>query len=526
MKMQTARRRNGAIGAAFFKPLKTVFVASALVLVASGARAEEAAPAPAIPVEVTDLIDQHFIDYQAEQHVPGLVWGIVKDGELVYFKASGIANMETDKPVSEDSLFSIASMSKAFTALAILKLRDEGKLYLDAPAEYYVPELRGWTYPTTDAPRIRVRDLLAHVSGLVTDNPWGDRQQDMPEETFLEVLKEGVPFSRAPQTAYEYSNFGYALLGQIVTNVSGMPFDEYIRTEIMLPLGMTSTGYDVYAADQDRRALGYRWEEGAYSDEPALGPGVFGAMGGVMTNASDYEKWVAFLLDAWPPRDGPETGPVKRSSVRELSEGLNFPRIYKWDGLEGTEPCHVALTYAMGFSRNAECDLGFTLTHSGGYPGYGSNVLLMPDAGVGIFSFANRTYAAPSRIVRVAALELARAGELEPRSWPVSDALADAYAVAGEVYEQGTLEPATGKLAMNFLLDASIPVRERALADLKEQAGTCDTAAPIKPTGDLSGTFTWTCEKGQFNGWLLLAPTHTPQIQELDLTFIEPAEAP
>lgn len=505
-----------------FSPAKAL-CAGAVLAAALVANAEEAA-APTIPAEVTDLIDQHFTDYQAEQHVPGLVWGIVKDGQLVYFKASGIANLETDTPVSADSLFSIASMSKAFTALAILKLRDEGKLYLDAPAEYYVPELRDWTYPTTDSPRIRVRDLLAHVSGLVTDNPWGDRQQDMPEETFLEVLKQGVPFSRAPQTAYEYSNFGYALLGQIVTNVSGKPFDEYIRTEIMLPLGMTSTGYDVYAVDQDRRALGYRWEEGAFSDEPSLGPGVFGAMGGVMTNASDYEKWVAFLLGAWPPRDGPETGPVKRSSVRELSEGLDFPRVYKWDGLEGTEPCDVAMTYAMGFSRNAECDLGFVLTHSGGYPGYGSNVLLMPDAGVGIFAFANRTYAAPSRIVRKAALELARAGLAGPRAWPVSNVLAETYAIAGEIYGQGSFAPAEGKLAMNFLLDASVPVRERALAELKEEAGTCETDAPIKADGNLSGTFTWACENGQLEGWLLLAPTHTPQIQELNLDFVEAPE--
>ena len=501
-------------------PMKSLLAGSALAMIALGASAEEAAPSPVIPAEVTDRIDARFLDYQTEQHVPGLVWGIVKDGELVYFKTSGVANLETDAPVTADSLFSIASMSKAFTALGILKLRDEGKLYLDAPAEYYVPELRGWTYPTTDSPRIRVRDLLAHVSGMVTDNPWGDRQQDMPEDVFTEVLKEGVPFSRAPQMAYEYSNFGYALLGRIITNVSGMPYEDYIRTEIMLPLGMTSTGYDVHAVDQDRRALGYRWEEGGFSDEPSLGPGVFGAMGGVMTNADDYEKWVAFLLSAWPPRDGEETGPVKRSSVRELSQGLNFPRVYKRDGLDGDEPCAVAMTYAMGFSNNTECDLGFTLTHSGGYPGYGSNVLLMPDAGVGVFAFANRTYAAPSRIVREAALELAKAGEMPARDWPVSAPVAEAYAVAGAIYEQGSFAPADGKLAMNFTMDATIPVRERALAALKDEAGACETGAPFKANGRLSGNFTWTCENGQMEGWLLLSPNHPPLIQELNLSFV------
>ena len=506
--------------AAFLHPMKILLAGTALATAALAASAQEAVTAPAIPAEVTDRIDARFLDYQTEQHVPGLVWGIVQDGELVHFKTSGIGNLETEAPVTSDSLFSIASMSKAFTALAILKLRDEGKLYLDAPAEYYVPELRGWTYPTTDSPRIRVRDLLAHVSGLVTDNPWGDRQQDMSEETFKEVLTEGVPFSRAPQMAYEYSNFGYALLGQIVTNLSGMSYEDYIRTEIMLPLGMTSTGYDVYAVDQDRRALGYRWEEGAYSDEPALGPGVFGAMGGVMTNADDYEKWVAFLLGAWPPRDGEETGPVKRSTVRELAQGLNFPRVYSRDGLENGETCDVAVNYAMGFAVSAECDLGTTLAHSGGYPGYGSNLLLMPESGVGIFAFANRTYAAPSRIVREAALELAGADQLPSREWPVSAVLADAYAAAGEVYTQGSFAPVDGKLAMNFTMDTSIPVRERVLADLKEQAGPCETDAPFKANGHMSGTFSWTCENGQMNGWLLMSPNHPPLIQELNLSFV------
>lgn len=506
-------------------PMKSLLAGSALALLALGAAAEKAAPvssvpAPAIPAEVTDRIDARFLDYQTEQHVPGLVWGIVKDGELVYFKTSGVSNLETEAPVTSDSLFSIASMSKAFTALGILKLRDEGKLYLDAPAEYYVPELRGWTYPTTDSPRIRVRDLLAHVSGMVTDNPWGDRQQDMPEDVFTEVLEEGVPFSRAPQMEYEYSNFGYALLGRIITNVSGMPYEDYIRTEIMLPLGMTSTGYDVYAVDQSRRALGYRWEEGEFSDEPALGPGVFGAMGGVMTNADDYEKWVAFLLGAWPPRDGEDAGPVKRSTVRELSQGLNFPRVYTRDGLEEDETCSVAVTYAMGFAVTAECELGTTLAHSGGYPGYGSNLLLMPEAGVGIFAFANRTYAAPSRIVREAALELASAGELSARDWPVSAVVADAYAAAGAIYAQGSFAPADGKLAMNFTMDTALPVRERALAKLKGEAGPCETDAPFKANGRLSGTFSWTCENGKMEGWLLMSPNHPPLIQELNLSFV------
>ena len=145
-------------------------------------------------------------------------------------------------------------MSKAFTALAILKLRDDGKLTLDALAETYVPEMRGWTYPTKDSPRLRVRDLLSHAGGFVTDDPWGDRQTVLPEADFTRMLRDGVPFTRAPGMAYEYSNFGFALLGRIVTNVSGMPFKDYIEGNIMRQLGMSDTGYDITVSPSDRKS--------------------------------------------------------------------------------------------------------------------------------------------------------------------------------------------------------------------------------------------------------------------------------
>ena len=111
-----------------------------------------------------------------EAHVPGLVYGIVRGGRVEHIGTMGLQELETRRPVTERTLFRIASMSKAFTAMAILKLRDDGKLTLDALAESYVPEMRGWKYPTTDSPRLRVRDLLSHVAGFVTDDPWGDRQ--------------------------------------------------------------------------------------------------------------------------------------------------------------------------------------------------------------------------------------------------------------------------------------------------------------------------------------------------------------
>lgn len=494
---------------------------------ATPACAQVAPPAAAVPPEWQvglAAIDERMLAFQKESHVPGMVWGVVKDGRLMHFTANGVQSLETGERVTGDSLFRIASMSKAFTALAILKLRDEGKLQLDALAETYVPELKAWTYPTSDSPRIRVRDLLSHVGGMVTDDPWGDRQQPMPEAEFTRLLKDGVPFTRAPQTRFEYSNVGYALLGRIVTNVSGKPYDQYIMGEIMRPLGMNDTRYEVRDAPMARTAVGYRWENEAWSPEPVLPHGVFGAMGGVQTSANDYVKWMTFLLDAWPARDGPETGPVKRASVRELSQGLNFPMIVKRPGLEEGQSCSYANTYAMGMNASQDCDLGFALGHSGGYPGYGSNLLLLPDQGVGLFVFANRTYAGPSLTNRLAALELHKAGMLKGRTWPVSGMLAEAHKAVGAMYAAGSVKPGEAALAMNFLLDRSAENWAAEFARLKEQAGECKPETPVilGASGDLDGYFTWTCEKGEMDGNIVLAPTRKVGIQSLRFGFVPP----
>lgn len=498
-----------------------LLVAAALLSAATSpgrALAQTQAIAPAQPPlsleQLVPRVDAHFRRFQEAAHAPGLVWGIVRDGELLHVSAMGVQDLEARRPVDATSLFRIASMSKAFTALAILKLRDEGRLVLDALAEEYVPEMRGWRYPTSDAPRIRVRDLLSHTGGLVTDDPWGDRQQVLPEADFTRMLQEGVPFTRAPGTAFEYSNLGYALLGRIITNVSGRPYDQYIRQEIMAPLGMDATGYDVFASDPAKRALGYRWENEAFAREPDMAHGVFGAMGGVQTNAVEYARWVAFLLSGWPARDGAEEGPVRRSSIRELAEGLNFvsagPRRGSFPG-----DCPQAGAYGKGMSVAMDCDMGLTLGHGGGYPGYGSYVLLLPEHGIGIFAFSNRTYAGPSSTVWDAAVEVHRAGWLTGRPVATSPALARAYQAAGAMYQAGSLAPGRALLAMNFLMDRSEENWAKVFAGLKDRTGACRTDASLVPTGLLTGDFTWTCERADLRGELLLAPTNPPGIQAL-----------
>ena len=491
---------------------------AALCLLAAPVAAPAQEPSPALRAD----IDRMFAQWRAEAHVPGLVYGIVQDGRLTIVQGQGIQDVASKRPVDDNSLFRIASMSKAFTALAILTLRDAGKLALDAPAETYVPEMRAWTYPTTDSRRIRVRDLLNHSAGFVTDDPWGDRQQPLSEADFTALLKAGVPFSRQPGQAMEYSNLGYATLGRIITNVSGKRYQDYIRETLLVPLGMTSTTYDIATSPAARRARGYRWQDDGWVAEPDMADGAFGAMGGIETSASDYARWIAFLLSAWPARDGPETGPVRRSTVREIVEGSNFVQTSMRTPAIGGAPCRQALAYGMGWRTLDDCDLGRVLTHGGGYPGYGSNVLLLPDKGVGVFALSNRTYAGPSVPAFKAALALNAAQSLPARVVPVSGPVAAGYAAAQAIWAAGDISAAKGTLAMNVLMDRDGPHWKAELARLKAEVGACDTAAPVDAVTAMTGTFGWTCALGRIKGSLLLAPTPAPQLQALRFEVVRP----
>ena len=163
-------------------------------------------------------IDQTFRDFAVREHIPGAAWGIVIDGELAHVGVTGFRDVPSKAPVMPDTVFRIASMTKSFTAMAILKLRDEGKLSLDDPAERYVPELKELRYPTTrlaahhDPPSAVAcrRAFPKTTRGAISSSP-------TPTSEMSQMMRAGIPFSNAPGIAYEYSNYGFAILGRIVT---------------------------------------------------------------------------------------------------------------------------------------------------------------------------------------------------------------------------------------------------------------------------------------------------------------------
>lgn len=483
-------------------------VAAVALVIATPAAADTPSIA-SLGAEVHAIIN----DYRTARHVPGAVYGIVQDGRLVIVEGLGVRDPATAMAVDADTRFRIASMSKAFTALAILKLRDEGKLSLEAPAARYVPELRKWKPATGDARPITVRDLLHHTAGFVEDNPWGDRQQVLTEPEFTALINGGMEFANAPGARNEYSNYGYALLGRIISNVSGKSYQDYIRDTIMRPLGMMSTGFDIAVDPPGTRAIGSRWANDKWLREPDMRDGAFGAMGGVETTANDYAKWIAFLLSAWPARDGPETGPVSRATVRDLV-ALGSPMISVERSSEIGASCRQGVTYGGGLRIVSDCDLGRVITHTGGYPGYGSQMMLLPEAGVGMFTFTNLTYTSMSNANFRAMIALRKAGAIPDRALSVSAGLSNAYALAKGVWTSGSL---TGvPLANNVLMDMDAAARSTALRDLKEAVGHCAMTEAIRPVSAMEGRFTWTCAKGRVTGRVQRAPTSDFQLQVLD----------
>lgn len=462
-------------------------------------------------------IDAMIGAFMAERHVPGAAWGIVIDGKLAHLGVAGYRDLDTKAPVTADSVFRIASMTKSFTAMAVMKLRDEGKLSLDDPAEKHVPQLKGLNYPTSDSRRITVRDLMSHAAGFPEDNPWGDQQLAATEAEFTRMLEQGIPFSNAPGIAYEYANYGFAILGRIVTNVSGRPYRDYIAAEILKPLGMTSTTLEPASVPSERVALGYRWEDEQWKLEPALPDGAFGAMGGMLTSVADLSKYVGAFLAAWPPRDGATDAPVGRSSLREMQQIWRARPALVTHGPNG-EPELNAGGYGFGLRVGQSCDFNHIVAHTGGLPGYGSIMQWLPEHGVGFIAFGNVTYTGWTPIANRAFDMLKKTGGLEPRAVQPSAALVEMRDAVSNLIVSWDDAKADEMAAMNLYLDRSKDRRKREIDALRADVGQCTVPSSFDYVENwLRGQWTMKCERGDLRVNITLAPTIPPRVQHLEV---------
>jgi CubicO group peptidase (beta-lactamase class C family) len=423
--------------------------------------------------KVADHLKAISSSFQTIGRIPALAAGVVVDGELIATYGNG---------ADEHTLFRIASMTKSFTAAAVLSLRDASLLRLDDAVALHAPELASLRGPTADAAAITIRHLLTMSSGMSTDDPWADRHLDMTDDELDAAIALGPTFARATGGARQYSNLGYAVLGRVVRNVTGATVQQLISSQFLEPLGMTETFWNVTDASAEIAvAIGMRTD--GVTPEPAPGDGVMAPMGGLWSTVHDLAKWVSFFTDAYPARDGADSGPLSRASRREMQSvhTIELPQIIvandgaSWPYFGG---------YGMGMFTDFDAELGHICGHSGGVPGYGSNMRWItgsePGAAlhsptlagsrIGVIALGNTTYAPMLHLTRRVLQSMRTHGLAGPVFKQVPEALTTAGQHLFDVLQRMAMSSAEGLFLMaagdegrlfadNVLLDE--PLAER-----------------------------------------------------------------
>lgn len=347
---------------------------------------------------------------------PGVAWGLVVDDALVLSGGAGTTRIDGGAPVSASTLFRIGSITKVFTALALLTLRDRGLLSLDEPIRRWLPEFDGVVYPSADAPLITPRHVLLHRSGLprLGNFDYTDPAHPPTERDVLGAL-EGVVLGSAPGLVAEYSNFGYALLGVLVERVARQPYEAYVNRRVLEPLGMS---HSVWAPDGVNPAVLARPHvpraDGTLEVVPEWPPGAASSAGGIYSSVEDLARFVSFQLAAWPASDRAESAVLARASVRESQsfqsfEGLRVslgPEQRAWGQVTGA---------GLGWGLYRDCRFELIAWHNGGTEGHRGAVYLSPPHGVGVIVLANRDGVNLDAVARQLLERLHDGGVLPPR---------------------------------------------------------------------------------------------------------------
>jgi len=459
-------------------------------------------------------VNKLYRAFAERNHYPGMVYGIVAGGELVYSNAVGWSNVEQKIPAGAATDFRIASMSKSFTTVAILQLRDAGKLRLDDPAWMYIPELKGQRGPASDAPEITLRNLLTHSAGFPEDNPWGDRQLEATDEQLMALVREGISFSNSPGMYYEYSNLGFTLLGHIVSVVSGMPYQQFITDHVLKPLGMSHTYWEYTAVRAEKLAHGYRWLNGQWVEQPMLHDGAYGAMGGLITTMEDFARYTAWQLAAWPSRSGGDESVLKRSSRREMQQPWMFNNLNASYSYNGSEVCPVVSMYGYGLRWSKDCKGQTMVGHTGGLPGFGSNWMILPEDGVGVICFANLTYASTAAINQKVLDTLVTLAHLKQRLVPPSMVLTARRTELAALLPDFKGARESGIFAVNFWQDYFVDSLRKEAETLYARVGKIMRVGEVHAENELRGWFLLEGEKGNLEVRFTLTPEHSPKIQE------------
>jgi CubicO group peptidase (beta-lactamase class C family) len=311
----------------------------------------------------------------------GLAVGIVRNGRLAFFHGHGFADIASQAPVTEDTVFRIGSITKSFTAIAVMQLYEQGNIDLDAPVGDY---LRAYALVPADATHRppTVRHLLTHTAGLP--------ELVHPSRAFTPVLGETVKFGQRvptlaefyrgrlrlvakPGTTHTYSNHGFATLGQIVEDVTGRPLAEYLRDHIFAPLGMTHT--DLVRSDRVSAALATGYALGAGGPRPVGDRDLVTVGGGSLYSTTrDMARYLAALL-------GGGSGSILRADTLTAMFAPHYQPDPRLPGV------------GLAFFRH---DIGGhpVVEHEGLLPGFNSQLAVVPEDDLGIVAFTNGAHGA------------------------------------------------------------------------------------------------------------------------------------
>jgi CubicO group peptidase (beta-lactamase class C family) len=437
------------------------------------------------------------------------------DGRLAMSGHSG--SVDDGRGPTSRTVFRIASMTKTFTAATVLRLRDDGVLALDDA----VPELAA-AAPTTDSPAITLRHLLSMQSGLTSDDRWADQHLDIGADELDTVVAAGPLYALPPGTGYEYSNLGYGVIGRVVHRITGERPQDLIDRVLINPLGLERTTWT--QPEHDDWARPYRVEDGQpLPDGAPLGDGALAPMGGLWSTVEDIVRLMAWFDDAFPARDGDDDDePMRRASRREQQQVHRAVAVTRTEAT-GEGPDHVPERidgggYGFGLQVIHDQRFGPIVGHSGGLPGYGSNMRWLPGRRVGAVALANSTYA-PMRLLTRRMLEVLDDHQLVPPVVvPVSSALERAGDELVALINDWTDEVADALFADNVAVDEKYARRARAAVEIVGTHGRL-TRQRIEASLATDATVIATAADGsQVEVWLALSPLTPPRVQDYEIT--------
>jgi CubicO group peptidase (beta-lactamase class C family) len=314
--------------------------------------------------------------------VPGISVGIIKDGKLIHAKGYGVRSLKNNLPVDENTLFGIASNSKAFTSAAIAMLIDEGKMKWDDKVRDYIPAFKMYDPYVTDA--FTVRDLLTHRSGLGLGS--GDLMFFPDGGTFTRAemihnLRYLKPVSEF-RTKYDYDNNLYIVAGEVIAKVSGMPWEEYIEQRIMKPIGFTTSKASYDRLPNNANVIdAHAPADGKVVMIPHDWNPVANAAGGIVSNITDLSKWLILQMD-----DG-KYGEGKKLFSKEMHDEMWSPQTIIQTGA-GAYNTHFA-AYGLGWFL-ADVKGYKQVSHTGGLAGTVTQITLLPELQLGIIVLTNQ----------------------------------------------------------------------------------------------------------------------------------------